>query len=86
MPHLHDWTDYTVSCFELFQIDSVRIGSKEHSSDFSYSSADVLQENDIVLCDGPCNRGYHEACIAPNFKAADVDDESWLCPPCQTKV
>ena len=40
-----------------------------------------------MLCDGPCNRGYHEACVAVGFSAADIDEEiGWLCPACQTKV
>ena len=46
-----------------------------------------VQDNDIVLCDGPCNRGYHEACLVPEFSAPDIDSElNWLCPACHTKV
>ena len=45
------------------------------------------QDNDIVLCDGPCNRGYHERCISADFHVANIDEAiGWLCPGCQTKV
>jgi PHD-finger len=47
----------------------------------------VLQDNDIILCDGPCNRAYHEQCLDPPLKAADLPaDESWLCTACSAKV
>lgn len=44
-------------------------------------------DNDIVLCDGPCNRAYHEQCVQPRLIAADLpEDEGWLCPGCDAKV
>jgi hypothetical protein len=47
----------------------------------------MLQGNDIILCDGPCNRGYHEQCLDPPLTAASLADaESWLCPACEAKV
>ena len=44
-------------------------------------------DNDIVMCDGPCNRAYHEACLSPRLVAAELpEDEGWLCPACDAKV
>jgi len=46
-----------------------------------------MQDNDIVLCDGDCNRGYHEQCLQPRIHAADLpEEEGWLCPACDAKV
>ena len=46
-----------------------------------------VQENDVVLCDGPCNRAYHFWCVRPLLQEADLnDDEGWLCPGCDAKV
>eukprot|EP00775_Hariotina_reticulata_P011674 gene11674-11817_t len=44
-------------------------------------------DNDLVLCDGPCNRAYHECCLQPRLVAADIpEDEGWLCPACDAKM
>lgn len=46
-----------------------------------------VQANDIVLCDGPCNRAYHFLCVRPPLRAEDLtEDEGWLCPACDAKV
>ncbi|DBA68760.1 hypothetical protein WJX79_008804 [Trebouxia sp. C0005] len=46
-----------------------------------------VEDNDIVLCDGDCNRGYHEQCLQPRIHAADLpEDEGWLCPACDAKA
>lgn len=46
-----------------------------------------MQDNDIVLCDGACNRGYHEQCLQPRIHAQELpEDEGWLCPACDAKV
>lgn len=46
-----------------------------------------MQDNDIVLCDGPCRRAFHEQCCVPPFNAADLDEEAdWLCPACSAKA
>ncbi|KAL0022420.1 hypothetical protein WJX77_010601 [Trebouxia sp. C0004] len=45
------------------------------------------EDNDIVLCDGDCNRGYHEQCLQPRIHAADLpEEEGWLCPACDAKA
>lgn len=44
-------------------------------------------DNDLVLCDGTCNRAYHECCLNPRLVAADLpEDEGWLCPACDAMV
>ena len=48
---------------------------------------ECVQDNDIVLCDGECNRGYHEQCLQPRIHAAELpEEEGWLCPACDAKV
>lgn len=39
------------------------------------------------MCDGPCNRAYHESCSKPPFVAADIPDDClWYCSACDAKV
>lgn len=48
---------------------------------------DSHDDNDIILCDGPCNRAYHECCLSPRIRAGELpEDEGWLCPACDAKV
>lgn len=45
------------------------------------------QDNDIIMCDGSCNRCFHENCVDPPVRLADIpEDEGWLCPACDCKV
>ncbi|KAJ0264485.1 Homeobox protein [Hirschfeldia incana] len=50
-------------------------------------SADLRVDNDIILCDGFCDRGFHQYCVQPPLRKEDIppDDESWLCPGCACK-
>ncbi|XP_068656187.1 homeobox protein HOX1A isoform X2 [Aristolochia californica] len=64
------------------QIDSedifcAKCGSKELSAD-----------NDIILCDGVCERGFHQMCLEPPLLKEQFppEDEGWLCPGCDCKV
>ncbi|XP_058070077.1 homeobox protein HOX1A-like [Magnolia sinica] len=64
------------------QIDSddifcAKCGSKEFSAN-----------NDIILCDGICDRGFHQKCLIPPLLNEEIPpgDESWLCPGCNCKV
>ena len=46
-----------------------------------------MQDNDIILCDGPCNRAYHVQCLVPPVDPEALpEDEGWLCPACDRKV
>ncbi|KAF4364362.1 hypothetical protein F8388_006939 [Cannabis sativa] len=51
-------------------------------------SKDLSAGNDIILCDGACDRGFHQFCLEPPLLNEDIppDDEGWLCPGCDCKV
>ncbi|KAE8708267.1 Auxin-responsive GH3 family protein [Hibiscus syriacus] len=51
-------------------------------------SKDLSPDNDIILCDGVCDRGFHQYCLQPPLLKEDIppDDEGWLCPGCNCKV
>ncbi|KAJ4837462.1 hypothetical protein Tsubulata_013172 [Turnera subulata] len=51
-------------------------------------SKDLTVHNDIILCDGVCDRGFHQFCLVPPLVKEDIppDDEGWLCPACDCKV
>ncbi|KAI8112291.1 hypothetical protein M9434_003614 [Picochlorum sp. BPE23] len=51
--------------------------------------SDSTDDNDIILCDGICDRAYHMKCIFPPLDASvleDTSDEGWLCPACDRKI
>lgn len=49
---------------------------------------DLFPDNDIILCDGACDRGFHQKCLEPPLETANIppDDEGWLCPECDCKL
>ncbi|CAH9125761.1 unnamed protein product [Cuscuta epithymum] len=51
-------------------------------------SKDLQADNDIILCDGACVRGFHQMCLEPPLLKADIPpgDEPWLCPGCVCKL
>ncbi|WOH13932.1 hypothetical protein DCAR_0933445 [Daucus carota subsp. sativus] len=51
-------------------------------------SKDVTLSNDIILCDGACERGFHQFCLDPPLLREHIPagDEGWLCPGCDCKV
>ncbi|XP_062206854.1 homeobox protein HAZ1-like [Phragmites australis] len=51
-------------------------------------SKDVTLQNDIVLCDGACDRGFHQNCLKPPLLTKDIPpgDEGWFCPACVCKI
>ncbi|KAH9314291.1 hypothetical protein KI387_022918, partial [Taxus chinensis] len=51
-------------------------------------SKDLFPDNDIVLCDGMCDRGFHQKCLEPPLATEDIPpgDEGWLCPACDCKL
>ncbi|MCO5557168.1 hypothetical protein L7F22_010727 [Adiantum nelumboides] len=48
---------------------------------------DVVVNNDIILCDGACDRAFHQLCLRPPLRTDEIppDDEGWLCPICDCK-
>ncbi|KAI3445923.1 hypothetical protein Pfo_002588 [Paulownia fortunei] len=51
-------------------------------------SKDLPLDNDIILCDGACERGFHQFCLEPPLLKEEIPpgDEGWLCPGCDCKV
>ncbi|XP_057829975.2 homeobox protein HAT3.1-like [Cryptomeria japonica] len=51
-------------------------------------SKDLFPDNDIVLCDGACDCGFHQKCLEPPLATEDIPpgDEGWLCPGCDCKL
>ncbi|XAR72949.1 hypothetical protein NMG60_11019765 [Bertholletia excelsa] len=51
-------------------------------------SKDLPADNDIILCDGACERGFHQFCLEPPLLKEDIppDDQGWLCPGCHCKI
>eukprot|EP00963_Diacronema_lutheri_P013194 scaffold2319_cov350-Pavlova_lutheri.AAC.14 len=48
---------------------------------------DSWRGNDIIICDGYCERAYHQKCIEPAVCLESMaEDQGWLCPPCRAKV
>ncbi|KAL8195245.1 hypothetical protein R6Q57_025648 [Mikania cordata] len=49
---------------------------------------EVRLDNDIILCDGSCERGFHQFCLDPPLLKEQVPpgDEGWLCPACDCKA
>lgn len=52
------------------------------------SSKELSADNDIILCDGSCDRGFHQKCLNPPLLSEDIPpgDEGWLCPVCDCKA
>ncbi|KAL2602325.1 hypothetical protein AAZX31_10G247700 [Glycine max] len=50
-------------------------------------SKELSTNNDIILCDGVCDRGFHQLCLDPPMLTEDIPpgDEGWLCPGCDCK-
>lgn len=49
---------------------------------------DVVVNDDIILCDGACDRAFHQLCLRPPLRTIDIppEDEGWLCPVCDCKL
>ncbi|XP_074275487.1 uncharacterized protein LOC141599400 [Silene latifolia] len=50
-------------------------------------SKELLAGNDIILCDGNCDRGFHQYCLEPPLRTEEIPpgDEGWFCPACDCK-
>lgn len=49
-------------------------------------SDNLTTNNDIILCDGVCERGFHQLCLQPPLITVPLGDDGWLCPGCDCKV
>ncbi|KAI5003863.1 hypothetical protein ZWY2020_031106 [Hordeum vulgare] len=50
------------------------------------SLQDDTLDNDIILCDGACKRGFHQNCLNPPLATKDIPEEEWICPGCACKI
>ncbi|KAG6520875.1 hypothetical protein ZIOFF_017937 [Zingiber officinale] len=49
-------------------------------------SSEAFRDNDIVLCDGTCNCGFHQKCLEPPLVKIPPGDQAWLCKFCTCKL
>ncbi|KAL1549529.1 pathogenesis-related homeodomain protein-like isoform X1 [Salvia divinorum] len=49
---------------------------------------EALPDNDIILCDGTCNRAFHQECMDPPLSTENIPpgDEGWFCKFCKKKT
>ncbi|XVE68249.1 hypothetical protein DITRI_Ditri09bG0053000 [Diplodiscus trichospermus] len=49
---------------------------------------DAFPDNDIVLCDGTCNRAFHQKCLDPPLDTENIPpgDQGWFCKFCVCKM
>ena len=48
------------------------------------SSSSCCDANDILMCDGPCQRAFHQDCLEPKLETKDIPegDNDWWCHQC----
>ncbi|XRB08401.1 PHD-type domain-containing protein [Pycnococcus provasolii] len=52
-------------------------------------SGECDDDNDIIMCDGECDRAYHMRCLDPPLTPDDLPKaelDGWLCPACDCWV
>ncbi|KAE8713828.1 Pathoproteinsis-related homeodomain protein [Hibiscus syriacus] len=49
---------------------------------------EAFPDNDIVLCDGTCNRAFHQKCLDPPLDTENIPpgDQGWFCKFCDCKM
>ncbi|ESQ54237.1 hypothetical protein EUTSA_v10024489mg [Eutrema salsugineum] len=65
-------------------------GSIHHDHIFcaECNSREAFQDNDIILCDGTCNRAFHQKCLDPPLETESIPpgDQGWFCKYCDCKM
>ncbi|CAH8322288.1 unnamed protein product [Eruca vesicaria subsp. sativa] len=65
-------------------------GSIHHDHIFcaECSSREAFLDNDIILCDGTCNRAFHQKCLDPPLETESIPpgDQGWFCKFCDCKI
>ncbi|KAF5203357.1 Pathogenesis-related homeodomain protein [Thalictrum thalictroides] len=74
--------------FQESLFDSEGLISSEDIFCAKCASKDLSADNDIILCDGFCDRGFHQMCLEPPMLKEEIPpgDEGWLCPGCDCKI
>ncbi|XP_061361975.1 pathogenesis-related homeodomain protein [Gastrolobium bilobum] len=49
---------------------------------------EAFPDNDIILCDGTCNRAFHQRCLNPPLDTENIPpgDQGWFCKYCECKI
>ncbi|KAK4257734.1 hypothetical protein QN277_007287 [Acacia crassicarpa] len=49
---------------------------------------EAFPDNDIILCDGTCNRAFHQKCLDPPLDTENIPpgDQGWFCKFCECKM
>ncbi|KAL6575216.1 hypothetical protein OROMI_012501 [Orobanche minor] len=49
---------------------------------------EAFPDDDIILCDGTCNRAFHQKCLDPPLSTDNIPpgDEGWFCKFCKKKM
>ncbi|KAL0903402.1 hypothetical protein M5K25_027778 [Dendrobium thyrsiflorum] len=58
----------------------------EHIFCAKCKSREAFPDNDIILCDGNCNCGFHQKCLEPPLDKIPPGDQGWLCKICNCKM
>ncbi|KAH9311801.1 hypothetical protein KI387_026836, partial [Taxus chinensis] len=60
----------------------------EHIFCAKCKTQDTVPDNDIILCDGACNRGFHQKCLDPPLATENIPpgEQGWLCKVCECKL
>ncbi|XP_020589040.1 pathogenesis-related homeodomain protein isoform X2 [Phalaenopsis equestris] len=58
----------------------------EHIFCAKCKSPEAFHDNDIILCDGNCNCGFHQKCLEPPLEKIPPGDQGWLCKVCNCKM
>ncbi|KAL1210590.1 Pathogenesis-related homeodomain protein [Cardamine amara subsp. amara] len=65
-------------------------GSIHHDNIFcaECKSREAFADNDIILCDGTCNRAFHQKCLDPPLETENIPpgDQGWFCKFCDCKM
>ncbi|KAF8053149.1 hypothetical protein N665_1458s0007 [Sinapis alba] len=65
-------------------------GSIHHDHIFcaECNSREASLDNDIILCDGTCNRAFHQKCLDPPLETESIPpgDQGWFCKFCDCKI
>ncbi|XP_065849292.1 pathogenesis-related homeodomain protein isoform X2 [Euphorbia lathyris] len=77
-----------VGCIEDSVIAPDGSVSHEHIFCAKCKSNEVNLDNDIVLCDGTCNCGFHQKCLDPPLDTENIPpgDQGWYCKFCDCRM
>ncbi|XP_044445024.1 homeobox protein HOX1A-like [Triticum aestivum] len=77
-----------VGKLEKSLFDYERMISSDHIVCATCRLQGPTSNNGIILCDGACDRGFHQNCLNPRLLTKNIPGagERWLCPECDCKM